>query len=622
MVPEIKTIADIEEVEKVSFEERLPGNTGYEALLSVVERNSDKIAISALPAGNPMGESRDVTFAELLEQVNKTANMLLARGLGTNESVTHLLPLVPEALYLTIAAETVGIINPVNPMLEEEHILGITRAANTRVLVIPGRAISPEVFDKGCKVAEKNEAIHTVYVLGGSDECDGNKFFPLEASIAEYHGDRVSGGVDGSVDDTAAYYHTGGTTGTPKLAKHTQRMRVGQAVSTGLLLGYRESDCVVLGLPAFHVAGCIILGLIPLFCGARVLLLSPAGYRDKAAVEAFWKVIEKYRVSVMVGVPTIFSALQSVPVAGADLSSLRLVMTGGAAVPTHLMKNISDMIGQPVAQGFGMTEIGGMGLAQPQPDEDSYGSTGIRAPYLQVKIGKMQADGSVSGEAATEEIGALCFKGPCVMEGYVGGAGGADLFTADGWLNTGDLARMDGNGEVWITGRAKDLIIRSGHNIDALVIEDALQGHPAVELAAAIGKPDVYAGELPIAYVQLKSNADVTAESLRDYAARHITERAAVPTEVILVEAMPKTGIDKIFKPALRLDAIRRTYEAALAAHPDICVEACVEVANHPRTGVMARVLLHGEQSPSQEALVNAALSGFSTQFELQWVAD
>jgi fatty-acyl-CoA synthase len=618
-VHEIVTIADVEEIEKVPFEQRLPGNTGYEALQAIVDRLADRTAISALPAGNPLGESLDITFAELLAQVNRTANMLRARGLCSDESVTHLLPLVPEALYLTIAAETVGIINPVNPMLEEEHILSITRSANTRVLVTPGPAINSQVFEKARNVVSENDAIHTVYVLGGGDECDGEKFLMLEACIAQHNGESITGGAEGELDDVAAFYHTGGTTGTPKLARHTQRMRVGQTVSTGLMMGYGESDCVVLGLPAFHVAGCIILGLIPLFNGARVLLLSPTGYRDNAAVESFWKVIEAHRVSVLVGVPTVFSALRSSTIGDADLSSLRLVMTGGSAVPKQLMHSFSDMIGMPVAQGFGMTEIGGMGLVQTEPDEKNYGSTGIRGPYIEVKVGRKQPDETVSGEAATDEIGLLCFRGPCVMEGYVGGIGDENLFTADGWLNTGDLARMDAKGEVWITGREKDVIIRSGHNIDALIIEDALQGHPAVESVAAVGKPDTYAGELPIAYVQLKPGTEVTSDVLKEYAASHIAERAAAPTEVILVDHMPKTGIDKIFKPELRLDAIKRTYEAALAAQPGLHVQASVRMVVHPTSGVLASVLLNGKRCAEQEAIASEALKEFGTEFEFSW---
>jgi len=620
MTNRILTVKDVERIEATPLEQRLPGSTGYEALLSVVNKSPDRIAITALERNAPLGTGHNVTFSELLTQVNKAANMLRSRGLAADESVTHFLPLVPEAFYVMIAAETVGIINPVNPMLEAEHIVDITRSANSRILVIPGEKINRELFDKGCETAAANPSIHTVYVLGGEEECDGDKFLPLEASLAEQDGSEIAGGAAGSLDDPVAYFHTGGSTGVPKLACHTQRMRLAQTISTGSMLGCSEEDCVVLGLPMFHVAGSIILGLIPLFNGSRILLLSPDGFRDKSALEALWQVIEKHRVSILMTVPTVLSALQNVPPGNADLSSLRSVMTGGSAVPTHLMKDVSDLLGMEVAQGFGMTEIAGMGLVQTQPDRDkNLGSSGIRGPYIDVRIGRLDTNGEVVGKADTNEIGVLCFRGPCVMTGYVDGRAAQETFTSDGWLNTGDLARMDEYGEVWVTGRAKDVIIRSGHNIDALIIEDALQSHPLVEIAAAVGKPDEYAGELPIAYVQLKPGATISADELRQYARQNVVERAAAPTEVILVDDIPKTGVDKVFKPALRFDAIRRTYEDVIANHPGIQVQATVKVDNHPTAGVMASISLYGTSSQNQEALVRAALSPFPIQFRVEW---
>jgi len=205
MTNRILTIEDVERIEATPLEQRLPGSTGYEALLSTVAKFPDHIAITALEPGAPLGASRDVTFSELLTQVNKAANMLRSGGLQADESVTHFLPLVPEAFYVMIAAETVGIINPVNPMLEVEHIAGITRSANTHILVIPGKACSQELFDKGCEIAAANPDIHTVYVLGGGEECDGEMFLPLEASIAEQDGSQIIGGAAGSLDDTVTY---------------------------------------------------------------------------------------------------------------------------------------------------------------------------------------------------------------------------------------------------------------------------------------------------------------------------------------------------------------------------------------------------------------------------------
>jgi len=617
----IETLRDVADVESKPLAARLEGRSGYQWLRATAARIPDSIAITALGVGDPLGPSRNVTFSELLENVSRTANMFCERGLRADEAVTHFLPLVPEAFYVMMAAETVGVVNPVNPMLEVDHIVGITRAANTRILVLPSPGINEEIYEKGRALAEAMPDIHTVYVLGGGEECAGKRFLPLHESIELQEVTAIAREHE-SDHKAVAYFHTGGTTGLPKLSQHTQSMRVAQTVATGLMMDFNEDDCIALGLPMFHVAGAVICGLIPLFRGARVLLLSPIGFRDQEMVRYFWQLVERERVTKFMAVPTVLAALMNVPVAGADLSSLSSVATGGAAVPTGLIKTMSEMIGMEVGQGFGMTEIAGMGLLQPWPDVEDRGSAGIRCPYVDVKIAIEHPDGTVDGHAATDEIGILCFKGPCVMPGYVGGQAQAETFTEDGWLISGDLARMDADGKVWITGRAKDQIIRGGHNIDAIVIEEALHAHPAVEIAAAVGKPDEYAGELPIAYVKLNPGYDILADELVEFAKGRIVERAAAPTEVIVLDTMPKTGFDKVFKPALRFDAIRRTFAQRIAAIPDIEVEAVVTVDTDPSAGVIATVLLSGDKSARQQDLVTSSLKHFSTAVAVVWADD
>ena len=619
---DIRNLQDIEMIEATPLEQRFVGKTGYEWLLETASRLPEQVAITALEAGDPLGSGREVTFAELVDNVNKTANMLQSRGLAQDESVTHFLPLVPEAFFVKIAAETVAIINPINPMLEAEHIVDITRSARTRILILPGPDMDKELFEKGLSIAAANQDIHSIYVLGGGEECDGDRILPLESSISEHDGAAIAVSSPKSANDIVAYFHTGGTTGLPKLAQHTQHMRVAQTVTTGMLINYNEQDCVAVGLPMFHVAGSIINGLIPLYRGARLLLLSPGGFRDKDVIAQFWKLVERHGVTTSVVVPTVLSTLLSSPVDGADLSSLRSIVAGGAGVPTQLLSATKELIGLEVSQGFGMTELAGIGMLQINPAPEDRGSSGIRGPYVEVKIATQQSDGSLFGEAATNQIGTLCIKGPCVMPGYAGGRAQAETFTDDGWFNTGDLARMDADGNVWITGRSKDLIIRGGHNIDAMIIEEALHAHPAVQLAAAVGKPDEYAGELPVAYVQLKLGCAADADELAAFAKQRIVERAAAPTEIILVQEIPKTGIDKVFKPALRFDAIRRKFEDELATNPQIDVEASVRVDNDPLAGTLATVLLCGIKSEEQEELVMSSLKRFTTPVTVQWEAE
>ena len=169
-------------------------------------------------------------------------------------------------------------------------------------------------------------------------------------------------------------------------------------------------------------------------------------------------------------------------------------------------------------------------------------------------------------ECATDEIGEICVKNPGVnREVYADSARNRGMIAEGGYLRTGDLGRLDADGYLWITGRAKDLIIRGGHNIDPGLIEEALMAHPAVAFVGAIGQPDAHSGELPAAYVELCAGAAASAEELTDFAQTHIAEPAAVPKHLEIVPELPKTAVGKVFKPDLRRRAITRVYDAALA---------------------------------------------------------
>ena len=189
---------------------------------------------------------------------------------------------------------------------------------------------------------------------------------------------------------------------------------------------------------------------------------------------------------------------------------------------------------------------------------------------------------------------------------------------ANAWFDTGDLGRIDEDGYVWLTGRAKDLIIRSAHNIDPVMIEESLYRHPAVESVAAVGRPDVYAGELPVAFVQLKAGASAEAAELQEFARTNIAERAAAPVEVQILPLMPLTGVGKIFKPALRDIAARRGIELALAALPEARGPFVVAVGAHPKFGSLASVTFAEPLAEADAEAVRALLGKFQIKTELK----
>ncbi|MEG2630950.1 MAG: AMP-binding protein, partial [Comamonas sp.] len=187
--------------------------------------------------------------------------------------------------------------------------------------------------------------------------------------------------------------------------------------------------------------------------------------------------------------------------------------------------------------------------------------------HARIRIAQLDASGNVTrDQAAPGETGMVLFQSPNLFAGYLGAIARDSYFTADGWLISGDLGSLSAEGLLKLQGRSKDLIIRSGHNIDPLVIEQALERHPAVKACAAVGAPDPLAGEVPVAYVTLREGQTVDAEALREFAARHVDEPPARPRYVEIVAALPTTNVGKVFKPELRAMARQRYGETALAA--------------------------------------------------------
>jgi fatty-acyl-CoA synthase len=267
---------------------------------------------------------------------------------------------------------------------------------------------------------------------------------------------------------------------------------------------------------------------------------------------------------------------------------------------------------------YGATEYTQNVTQAPRDGDPKYGSPGLRLPYTQVKT--VELDGNaIKRECGTDEIGVVVVKGPSVTPGYLEAKYDEGVFTRDGWFNSGDLGRFDGDGYLWLTGRVKDVIIRGGHNIDPSVIEETLLKHPDVMLAAAVGKPDAYAGELPVAYVQLVPGAVASADEIRDFALAHIPERAAAPKEVVIVAQMPLTDVQKPAKVELRRDAARRAFRELLADIADGTL--AVDIVADPVKGNLAVISASGAVSGrgAVEEKINERMKVFAVAYTLHW---
>ncbi|MGO1502913.1 MAG: AMP-binding enzyme, partial [Marinobacter sp.] len=227
-------------------------------------------------------------------------------------------------------------------------------------------------------------------------------------------------------------------------------------------------------------------------------------------------------------------------------------------------ENFERLTGLVLIEGFGMTEGTCGSLLNPIAGERRSGSVGLRLPYSGARAVRLDADGKFERDCAVDEVGSLVIRGPNVFSGYTDPEKNHDIWVDGDWFNTGDLARQDSDGYFWLTGRSKDLIIRGGHNIDPQMIEDVLHQHPAVGMAAAVGKPCEKVGELPVAYVSLKANSTCTEAELLEFCQERIPERAAVPKDIWIIDVIPLTAVGKTFKPTLRQDAIAKVFTKLL----------------------------------------------------------
>lgn len=565
----IRSLQDVQRLEARPLAEALPVQSTYEIFVNAAAAFGDKTALSFLPTADPADEPIRWSYAQLLTGIHQTANLLHHLGVGPQDAVAVLLPGCLEYHLALWGGEAAGIVQPLNPMLTDEKIAAMMTLAGAKVLIAYGGEGDVGYWSKALRLRALVPTLTIVLRVAPKTEAPG-AVGPLPAGVvdlAERHqhpGDHLVSGRRIAASDIAAYFHTGGTTGAPKLARHSHGAQVFTAWGSVQMQGITPQDVGINGYPLFHVAGVLPGSLAALSAGVETIIPTTGLFRNREVIANYWRLVERYRCTYLSAVPTVLAALANVPLNGADISTLRYCRTGAAILAPELAARFERLFGLHIHESLGMTEMAGISTITPPGVNAPAGCVGWRLPHTRLRVVALDAQGNASDQDLPPgQPGMVLFQSPNLFSGFLDAADTARAFTPDGWLATGDLGFVDDQGRLHLSGRSKDLIIRSGHNIDPKVIEDALGAHPAVQLAAAVGAPDAYAGELPVVYATLVPGAPaVTEAELLTFTAERVDEAVARPRWVQVLETMPVTNVGKIYKPELRQRAACHTVQA------------------------------------------------------------
>ncbi|MDP9496067.1 MAG: long-chain fatty acid--CoA ligase [Actinomycetota bacterium] len=467
-----------------------------------------------------------VTYAQFDDATARIAGLLREKGVQPGDRVGLMVPNVPYFPIIYYGALRLGaVVVPMNVLLKGRETTFYLSDNGARVL------FAWYDFLEAAETGARESGAELVTVKPGEFEGLLGGAQPVR---------EVTERAD---DDTAVILYTSGTTGTPKGAELTHGGLYKNAEVTARTLMYLEPDDVVLGaLPLFHVFGQTCSMNTCVLTGATLTLLPRFD-----AIKAL-EIIQRDRVTVFQGVPTMYVALLNHPDRDTyDTSSLRLCNSGGAALPVEVLRGFDEAFSCKVLEGYGLSETSPVASFNHPDKERKPGSIGTPIEGVEMSLFDDQ-DREVSGDA----VGEIVIRGHNIMKGYWNRPDATAAAVRDGWFHSGDLARRDADGYFFIVDRVKDLIIRGGYNVYPREVEEVLYEHPAVAEAAVVGVPDPTLGEEVAAAVVLKPGASATADELRE----HVKSQVAAykyPRHVDLVEALPKGPTGKILKREIRV---------------------------------------------------------------------
>jgi long-chain acyl-CoA synthetase len=491
----------------------------------------------------PLVHINDLTFsyAQVDEISGRVAGALLATGLERGDKVAVQLPNLPQFLFTYFGILKAGLVMvPLNPLLRAPEVQYHLEDSDAKVLVT-FEMFAEEAVKGASQVRHEDGGSVTTYVVnmpGNDQRPEGTKHYD-ELYFAEDTRDITPMGAD----DTAVLLYTSGTTGKPKGAELTHFQLFMNCTVAGELFEFREDDIGVAVLPLFHVFGLSSVLNTSVRYGGTIVLI------PRFELEPVVDAIEKHRCTIFSGVPTMYFGLLKMDTAGRDLSSLRVGVSGGAAIPGEVIKAFEEKFpGVVVLEGYGLSESASTTTFNVNAEQRKVLSIGKPIWGVEVKVVDDEDKELPTGE---ENVGEIVIRGHNIMKGYYKKPEATAEAFRNGWFHTGDLAYRDEDGYLFIVDRKKDLIIRGGYNVYPREIEEVLYANPDIAEAAVIGKADEKLGEEVVAVVTLKDGASCAPEDVIAYC----KERLAAykyPREVRIVDALPMGPTGKILKKELR----------------------------------------------------------------------
>ncbi|BCW07582.1 AMP-binding protein [Arthrobacter sp. NtRootA1] len=551
------------------------GDTDVPLLEETIGANFERIAAQfplrdALieAAATPGGDARRWSYEKLNDDVDHLARALLAQGVEKGERIGIWSPNCAEWTILQYATAKIGaVLVNVNPAYRRHELEFVVRQNGMRMLVAAPSDKNSDYVGMARETAGACPELREIVFLP-EDPVAGLSAGVPEAGHEVTYAElltRADGVGPSALRDRMAelgphdpinLQYTSGTTGFPKGATLTHHSILNNGHSIGRLLGYTEHDRVVIPVPFYHCFGMVIGNLNALSFGAATIIPS-RGFNPSAALEA----VQDFGGTSLYGVPTMFIAELALPdFATFDLSTLRTGVMAGSLCPMEVMRRVIDEMHMvDVAICYGMTETSPVSTMTRAGDtlEHRTSTVGRTMPHLESRI----VDPGTGEVVERGVIGELCTRGYAVMQGYWGQPEKtAEAIDVEGWMHTGDLARMDEDGYLVIEGRIKDMVIRGGENIYPREIEEFLYLHPSIQDVQVIGVPDVKYGEELMACIILKPGAEtLTAEDIAEYC-RGKLAHYKIPRYVDVRESFPMTVSGKVRKVDMRQEAVSRLH--------------------------------------------------------------